>query len=373
VVARFVPPSAFRDASAFCPAFSSVVRQGLDWRGNFDNTAIGPHRVFCHPMSAASRVQSYHPPETRMPALPHASVTLQVLVRLLLPVALVVLALPDAASIAQPRSSWRLVWADEFDRPGLPDVSRWSYDVGGHGWGNNELQFYTRGRLENARVEDGRLIIEARREAWEGRRYTSARLVTKDKGDWTYGRIAVRARLPRGRGSWPAIWTLGSTTPLEWPEDGEIDIMEHVGFDPGVVHASVHTQRFNHVAGTQKTATIPAPDAASVFHEYVAEWDRHRIRVLLDDREYFVFTREPGGRDVWPFDAPQHLLLNVAVGGNWGGRKGVDEGALPFRLEVDYVRVYAGPGPDAAGLGPDAIVGYHRASRPFALPPCPRC
>ena len=121
--------------------------------------------------------------------------------------------------------------------------------MGGHGWGNNELQFYTDDRRENARVEGGHLVIEARREAWQGRDYTSARLITKGKGDWTYGRIEVRAQLPGGRGSWPAIWTLGSTTPLRWPDDGEIDIMEHVGFDHGVVHASVHTRRYNHVAG----------------------------------------------------------------------------------------------------------------------------
>src|SRR5690242_14893919 len=133
---------------------------------------------------------------------------------------------------------YRLVWSDEFDRDGAPDPSHWSYDVGGGGWGNNELEFYTNDRRENARVENGSLIIEARREPWENRSYTSARLVTKGKGDWTYARIEVRAKLPRGRGSWPAIWTLGSKTPFTWPDDGEIDIMEHVGFDPGVIHGS---------------------------------------------------------------------------------------------------------------------------------------
>jgi beta-glucanase (GH16 family) len=190
------------------------------------------------------------------------------------------------------RPGRRLVWADEFDRPGLPDPSRWSYDVGGGGWGNQELQFYTAARLENARVEDGRLIIEARREDWQGRRYTSARLVTKGKGDWTYGRIEVRARLPAGRGSWPAIWMLGSTTPLRWPDDGEIDIMEHVGFDPGVVHGSVHTRKFNHVAGTQKTARTQVPDAQQVFHVYAVEWDRDRMRTFVDDRQSSRASRE---------------------------------------------------------------------------------
>jgi beta-glucanase (GH16 family) len=236
-------------------------------------------------------------------------------------------------------AGWQLAWADEFDRDGLPDPANWSYDVGGHGWGNNELQFYTKGRAENARVERGHLVIEARRESWEGRDYTSARLVTKGKRDWVYGRVEVRARLPKGRGSWPAIWMLGSTTPLEWPDDGEIDIMEHVGFDPGVIHASVHTKRYNHVAGTQRTARIPIPDAQDAFHDYSVEWDRDRIRAFVDGRAYFEFTREGDDKDRWPFAAPHHLLLNVAVGGNWGGQKGVDPASLPYRFEIDYVRV----------------------------------
>jgi beta-glucanase (GH16 family) len=244
---------------------------------------------------------------------------------------------------ASPPAAYRLVWADEFDRDGAPDPSRWRYDVGGGGWGNNELQFYTADRRENARVENGHLIIEARREPWQGRDYTSARLITKGQGDWTYARIEVRARLPAGRGSWPAIWTLGSTTPLRWPDDGEIDIMEHVGFDPGVVHAAVHTRRYNHVDGTQRTAQIAVPDASSGFHVYVAEWTADRIETSVDGRVYFSFAREAqGGRAAWPFDAPQHLLLNVAVGGNWGGRQGIDDATLPYRFEVDYVRVYQG-------------------------------
>ncbi len=237
-------------------------------------------------------------------------------------------------------SDYRLVWADEFDRDGAPDSAKWSYDVGGHGWGNNELQFYTRDRRENARVENGRLVIEARREAWEGREFTSARLVTKGKADWTYGRVEVRAKLPAGRGSWPAIWMLGSTTPLRWPDDGEIDIMEHVGFDPGVIHASVHTKQYNHVAGTQRTGRIAVSDAQAAFHVYAVEWEPDRIRAFVDDRAYFEFPREEGGKPVWPFDAPHHLLLNVAVGGNWGGQKGIDPGSLPYRFEIDYVRVY---------------------------------
>lgn len=233
------------------------------------------------------------------------------------------------------------VWAEEFERAGLPDPARWSYDVGGEGWGNQEQQFYTGARAQNARVEEGRLIIEARREDWQGHRFTSARLVSKGKGDWTYGRIEVRAKLPEGRGAWPAIWMLPTTTrPLRWPDEGEIDIMEYVGFDPGVVHASVHTKRYHHSIGTQKTGRATVPDAATTFHDYAVEWTPAAIRWFVDGREYFRFDKEPGGAEVWPFDAPFHLVINVAVGGTWGGQRGIDESALPFRLEVEHVRVY---------------------------------
>jgi beta-glucanase (GH16 family) len=236
---------------------------------------------------------------------------------------------------------YRLVWSDEFERDGAPDDTRWNYDVGGHGWGNDELQFYTADRRENARVEGGHLVIEARREPWHGRSYTSARLTSKGKGDWTYGRIEVRAQLPAGRGSWPAIWTLGTKTPYRWPDDGEIDVMEHVGFDAGVVHAAVHTRTYNHVRGTHRTASMPVPDASTGFHVYATDWSPDRIETSIDGRVFFTFPREPGGgHAAWPFDGPQHLLLNVAVGGKWGGRQGVDDATLPYRFVIDYVRVY---------------------------------
>ena len=254
--------------------------------------------------------------------------------------ALVVAGARDAAAQAAPRGD--LVWQDEFDRDGLPDPARWSYDVGGHGWGNREPQFYTERRPENARVEGGYLIIEARKEAWQGAPYTSARLVTRGKGDWTYGRIDVRAQLPRGRGSWPAIWMLATTSGrMTWPDDGEIDVMEHVGFDHGVVHASVHTKAYNHSIGTQKTARTTVPDVSEAFHVYSVDWDATHVRILIDDREYFRYDKPAkAGKAEWPFDAPFHLLLNVAVGGNWGGEKGIDEATLPYRMVVDYVRVY---------------------------------
>lgn len=258
---------------------------------------------------------------------------------LLLPVIYVGCSSPQVQQTNQ--NERNLVWSDEFDKPGLPDTTRWNYDVGGHGWGNNELQYYTANRSENARVENGHLIIEARKEDFEGSKYTSARLITKGKGDWTYGRIDVRARLPKGLGTWPAIWMLGSTTPLQWPDDGEIDIMEHVGFNPGFVHASVHTKKYNHVIGTQRTDTIIVPDFADNFHVYSLNWTKDSIHVLFDDQPYFSFGNEGSGKDAWPFDGPFHLLLNIAVGGNWGGQKGVDENIWPVKMEVDYVRVYS--------------------------------
>ena len=247
------------------------------------------------------------------------------------------------APVRAENAEWKLVWSDEFDRDGLPDPQRWSYDLGGHGWGNAELQFYTENRRENARVENGHLVIEARREAWEGMDYTSARLVTKGKGDWTYGRFVIRAKVPAGRGTWPAIWMLPTVWNLGnggWPDNGEIDIMEHVGHNVGVVHASTHTQAHQWPKKTQRTGTIDVPDASEAFHDYVLEWDAEEIRVSVDDRHYFTSRKNGGDWTSWPFFRDFHLVLNVAVGGHWGGEKGVDPAVFPQRMEIDYVRVY---------------------------------
>lgn len=235
---------------------------------------------------------------------------------------------------------YKLVWSDEFNDPGLPDSSKWNYDVGGHGWGNQELQYYTANRPANARVEGGNLIIEARKENWEGMKYTSARLVTKGKAEWQYGKIEVRAKLPSGLGTWPAIWMLGATTPLVWPDDGEIDIMEHVGFNPGYIHGSVHCKKYYHSIGTQKTDTVHIPDCSEQFHVYGTEWDKDSVKVSVDGTIYFRFPNERSGYDAWPFDNKMYLLLNVAFGGTWGGQKGINDSILPQRMEVDYVRVY---------------------------------
>lgn len=240
-------------------------------------------------------------------------------------------------------TDWKLIWSDEFDQPGLPDESKWSYDVGGHGWGNKESQFYTEKRLKNARVEDGLLIIEAHREAWEENEYTSTRLVTRGKAAWIYGRFEIRARVPKGRGTWPAIWLLPVDWNLgskKWPDVGEIDIMEHVGHDPGVVHASAHSKTYQWQAGTQKTATIKVPDAYEKFHTYALEWTETEIKAFVDDQLYFHYEKEGDSWQSWPYQRDFYLLLNVAVGGEWGSVKGIDSRAFPQRMEVDFVRVY---------------------------------
>lgn len=234
----------------------------------------------------------------------------------------------------------KLVWSDEFNRNGLPDSTKWNYETGGDGWGNHEAEYYTARRPGNARVENGMLIIEARKEKWGNREYTSARLVTKGKGDWKYGRIEVRAKLPGGRGTWPAIWTLGSATPLKWPDDGEIDIMEHVGFDLGIIHGTIHCKKYNHVLGTQKSAVIPVKDCMDAFHVYAMEWNAESLSIFVDNDKYFTFRNEHSGYAAWPFDGPLYLLLNIAIGGDWGGQKGIDDAIFPQQMLVDYVRVY---------------------------------
>jgi beta-glucanase (GH16 family) len=240
--------------------------------------------------------------------------------------------------IAQPYK--KIVWSDEFNYKGLPDTKKWNYDTGGHGWGNNELQYYTAKQLKNARVENGYLIIEAHKEKIANNPYSSARLVTKGKGEWTYGRIDVRARIPKGLGTWPAIWMLGSSTPLKWPDDGEIDIMEHVGYDQGNIHASVHTKKYNHIQRTQKTDSLIVKDCSEKFHIYSVEWNAEHLTILLDNQVYFHFNNDHTGNDAWPFNAPMHLLLNIAVGGFWGGLKGIDDTIFPKKMEIDYVRVF---------------------------------
>lgn len=240
----------------------------------------------------------------------------------------------------------KLVWSDEFTVNGLPDSSKWSYDAGrgcpqNCGWGNNELQYYTEKRTHNARVENGKLVIEAHKELFENAGYTSARLVTKNKGYWKYGRIEVKAKLPAGRGIWPAIWMLPAKWEYGgWPHSGEIDIMENVGYLPDSLYGTVHTGAYNGMLGTQKGNHTPVYDLSKKFHVFAVEWTEEFISFFVDDKKYFVFANDHKGSAAWPFDKEFYLLLNIAVGGNWGGKKGVDDSVFPQRMEVDYVRVY---------------------------------
>ena len=239
-----------------------------------------------------------------------------------------------------------LVWSDEFEENGSPDSARWSYDLGDGcpencGWGNNELQYYSRDP-KNVRVEDGKLIIEAHKDSLGGKPFTSTKIISRDKGDWLYGRFEVKARLPRGKGTWPAIWMLPTDWKYGgWPASGEIDIMEHVGYDPGVIHGTIHTEAYNHIKQTQKEGKITIPDAQDAFHVYTVDWRKNQMDFYVDDKLYHTIVRDPkDDYKGWPFDQRFYLIMNIAVGGNWGGAQGVDPDIWPQRMEIDYVRVY---------------------------------
>jgi len=231
-------------------------------------------------------------------------------------------------------------WSDEFDYTGLPATAKWDYDLGGSGWGNNEKQNYTNS-INNASVADGKLTITARKESSNGMDYSSTRLVTRNKLDVLYGRIEVKAMLPTGKGTWPAIWMLPTDFAYGgWPKSGEIDIMEHVGYDQNVVHFTTHTEAYYFKINTQKTSTRTIPTASTEFHTYRVDWTPYAIRGYFDDVKVFEFANEGKTYKEWPFDKRFHLLLNVAVGGDWGGAQGIDDSIFPQKLVVDYVRYY---------------------------------
>lgn len=238
---------------------------------------------------------------------------------------------------------WSLVWSDEFDYEGLPDPTKWSYDTDGnaYGWGNNEAQHYTEADADNVCVSDGTLKITARREPIEGKEYSSARLITKGKGDWLYGKVDVRAKLPTGKGTWPAIWMLPTDWEYgQWPDSGEIDIMENVGYEPEEIVSTAHCKKYNHMIGTQFSGRIDVADCFSEFHNYTLEWDEYSWRAYVDGKLIYTFRNDGKGFEGWPFDKRFHLLLNLAIGGNWGGKMGIDPTGFPKVFEIDYVRVY---------------------------------
>ena len=252
--------------------------------------------------------------------------------------ALVAAVLLSTAS-AEPRG--RLVWSDEFDTPGHPDPARWNRE---HGFvRNQELQFYTTNRLENASVRGGVLSLTARREDFAGARYTSACLTTEGRFAMRHGRLEVRARIPSGRGFWPAIWLLGTNIhTVGWPACGEIDVMENVGFDPERIVSTIHTRRAagdprSHFSSGQGR-NFPRPWEG--FHVYAMTWRPDRIEFFYDDQPVHTFRKDGQPPEHWPFDQPFYLLLNLAIGGTWGGQHGVDDRLFPQSMDVDYVRVY---------------------------------
>jgi beta-glucanase (GH16 family) len=257
------------------------------------------------------------------------------------------LACPAPAQSYTVPAGYVLVWADEFNISGLPDPAKWGYDTEANatGWYNNELQYYAATRAENARVDQGHLIITARHESlttaadYGGQAYSSARLLTRDTASWTYGFFDIRAKLPCGGGTWPAIWALG-TADVAHPAMGEIDIMEQVGNNPTSIEATIYTSDTSAALGGISSAT-EITDACTDFHNYHLTWTAESLVIGVDNKDYFAYANPKTGQAAWPFDAPQYLLLNLAIGGDMGGA--VNNAIFPAALEIDYVRVYQKP------------------------------
>ena len=235
----------------------------------------------------------------------------------------------------------KLVWNDEFNGKGLPDPEKWGYEVGFVR--NREFQYYTRERPENVRMENGNLVLEARLDNFrhpDGVAIcTSGSINTLNRATWKYGRFEIRAKIPTGIGTWPAIWMLGENIPqVGWPQCGEIDIMEYVGHWHHNVHFTVHAQ--NEGKYTKKGAAVVHPQAEDAFAVYVLEWEEDSLKFFVNGVLGLEFKRGDIAISPWPFDKPHYLLLNLAIGGGWGAEKGIDGDIFPCRFEVDYVRVY---------------------------------
>jgi beta-glucanase (GH16 family) len=244
-------------------------------------------------------------------------------------------------AVSSHAGGWQLAWADSFNTyTGLPDPAKWAYETGASGWGNNELENYTASRLENARVDSGYLVIEARNDNYQSHQYSSVRMHSTGTGNWTYGRMEIRAKLPLGRGTWPALWMMPTGSSYGgWPSSGEIDIMEHVGSDQGNIHFSTHCQKYYFKLGNQKTAIKKVADCSTAFHVYAMEWTADTIRGYVDTSLYFTNVNEKTGWQAWPFDKPFHFIFNIAIGGDWGGA--VDNTIFPQRMTIDYAKVYS--------------------------------
>ncbi len=243
-------------------------------------------------------------------------------------------------------NEWILTWSDEFEGEGLPDSSKWSYNTGNWGWGNNEPQYYTADRVENARQENGYLVIESHKNDL-GHDWTSARLTTQGKIAFTYGKIEFRAKVPAGRGTWAAGWLLGDAyeDEISWPYCGEIDVLESVGFEiddetgRGKNHATCHTRAYYFKQGNQIGSEIELDSMNTNFHTYAVEWYPNVIYGLIDGERYYTYDKNANELE-WPFNAPQNIILNLAIGGGWGGTEGIDESYKNHQFILDYVRVY---------------------------------
>ena len=248
-----------------------------------------------------------------------------------------------------------LVWSDEFNNPGLPDSTKWGYEVGFVR--NNELQYYTRKREQNARIEDSVLVIEARKENFSGANYTSASLISKGIGDWKYGKIEISAKVPMGKGTWPALWMMPTYSEYGgWPRSGEIDIMEHIGVEPHKLHHYAHFQGTNGTGHESSGNSYTFAQPYNQFIKFTLIWTPEKLEWYANDLKYHTYTK-PAGSDYrrWPFDKEFYLILNLAYGGSWGGYDGVDDTKLPHRFMVDYVRVYQlqdGEGPFSLTVEP---------------------
>lgn len=248
---------------------------------------------------------------------------------------------PEAAA-RYASERWELEWSDEFDRAGLPDATKWRQETGL--LRNREAQFYTAGRPENLTQRDGCLVITARREPWEGASYTSASVRTDGRFAMRYGKIEFRAKVPAGRGVWPALWMMGiDPAGRRWPACGEIDLMEFVGWQPDRFHFTVHTEAFNHVKKTHRGTFRTLPEPSAEFHRFGLIWTPERLEWFFDGEKVFEFRNSGAGTAEWPFDHPHFLLINLAIGGSWGGAKGIDEAIFPVEFLVDYVRVWRAP------------------------------
>ncbi len=250
---------------------------------------------------------------------------------------------PQTLTQSMEGTEWEVVWSDEFDGTAI-DTDKWLFDIGDWGWGNNELQYYTDNNGTNARIENGKLVIEATKNE-DGKTWKSARLTTRGKTSFLYGKIEFSAMVPAGRGTWAAGWTLGDSYVDEksWPYCGEIDILETVGYEmkedgTGIAHSTVHTPAYYFKINNQISSTIDVPNVTSEFHTYAVEWTPTEVRGYVDGNHYYTYDKNANELE-WPFAQPQNIILNLAMGGGWGGAMGMDESLTSQKFVVDYVRV----------------------------------